>query len=369
MPKTVALVTGFPSTMARTIVRSLLTGDDQTEVVLLVRGKIRDTAIAWHAILPDPQRDRVTLLDGDVVHLDFGLSGDEYRGLSRKVTHVYHAAQVTYHGAPRDQALLVNIGGAREVVEFAQACERLKSATAISSALVSGDRTGVVLEDDLKKGQTFRNAVEESLARAELLYRKAMEKSPFVVLRPSVIVGDSQTGEVDRLDGPYLLVLLVLASPPDFAMPLLGRGETPLHVVPVDYVARAAIELSNKPSAIGKTCHLVDPAPVPVRRFFEFVTRAGGRRNPRGSIPANLAKALLRAPGLDRFVKSPRAFLDAMVTPVWYDARNTEQCLLTTQCPPLQEYVERLVAYTQARVQEQRNIKREEGEIEDPLLG
>ena len=100
---------------------------------------------------------------------------------------------------------------------------------------------------------------------------------------------------------------------------------------------------------------MTDPCPLPARRVFELVARAGGRRNPRGSIPANLAKALLRAPGLDRIAKSPRAFLETLTTPVTYDARNADALLPllgVPACPPLESYIEKLVEYVQERVRQ-----------------
>jgi len=199
--------------------------------------------------------------------------------------------------------------------------------------------------------------------------RAAMPRVPIAVVRPSIIIGDSRTGEVDRFDGPYLLVLLIVTSPPDFALPLLGTGDAPLNLVPIDFVARAAWTIGRDPRAVGKTFHLVDPAPLSMRRVFEVVARAGGRRMPRGSIPANLAKALLRTPGLERFAKSPRAFLDTLVTSVSYDARNAEQILAGAgvACPPFESYADKIVEYVQLRVRERR-AKKAALEIDDPLV-
>ena len=126
-----------------------------------------------------------------------------------------------------------------------------------------------------------------------------MGRLPIACDGPATIVGDSRTGEVDRFDGPYLLILLVVTSPPDLALPLPGGGE---RAEPRAHrLGRAAsVALGRDPRARGRTFHLVDPHPLTARRVFELVARAGGRRGPRGSIPANLAKALLRAPGLER---------------------------------------------------------------------
>jgi hypothetical protein len=132
------------------------------------------------------------------------------------------------------------------------------------------------------------------------------------------------------------------------------------------------VAIGRDPRARGRTFHLVDPQPLPARRVFELVARAGGRRGPRGSIPANIAKALLRAPGLDRIAKSPRAFLETLTTSVSYDARNTEELLAelgVPGCPPLESYVEKLVEYVQERVRQRRATKKADLEIEvdDPL--
>src|SRR6201999_2261702 len=131
-----------------------------------------------------------------------------------------------------------------------------------STAHVSGDRTGVVVEDDLQKGQRFRNVVEETKARAEKKMRAPMNRLPIAVVRPSIVVGDSQTGEIDRFDGPYLLILLIVTSPAEIALPLPSRGDAPLNLVPADYVARAARAIGLDSRAPGRTFHIVDPAPL-----------------------------------------------------------------------------------------------------------
>jgi nucleoside-diphosphate-sugar epimerase len=286
------------------------------------------------------------------------------------VTRIHHCAQVTYLGTDRKTAERVNLGGAREVLEFGESCKHLDCLVFHSTALVAGDRRGVVLEDELKVGQSFRSVIEETRARAEKLMRGAMDRVPIAIVRPSMVVGNSLTGEVDRFDGPYLLFLLVVTSPPDLALPLPGRGDELLNLVPIDWVARAAVALGRDPRARGRTFHLVDPNPLTVRRVFELAARAVGRRGPRGSIPANLAKAVLRVPGLDRFAKSPRAFVEMLTTPVIYDAANANERLASLgvePCPPLDTYVDKLVDYVQERIRERRAAKKAPAEVEDPL--
>ncbi|HEY8039970.1 MAG TPA: SDR family oxidoreductase [Polyangiaceae bacterium] len=366
----VVLLTGYPSLLARAVCAEIVRSDPRARVEAVVRSKFVADARSTLDQLPAEQRKRVRVVEGDAAAIDLGLSGPELKALAREVTRIHHCAQVTYLGVDRKTAEHVNVGGAGEAIALAEACEKLECLVFHSTAQVSGDRRGVVLEEELKAGQSFRSVVEETKARGEKLVRSAMGRIPVAVMRPSTIVGDSRTGEVDRFDGPYLLILLVVTSPPDLALPLPGRGDEPLNLVPIDWVARASVALGRDPRARGRTFHLVEPQPLTARRVFELVARAGGRRGPRGSIPANLAKALLRAPGLDRIAKSPRAFLETLTTPVTFDARNADELLGllgVDSCPPLESYVDKLVEYVQERVRQRRASKSADAEIEDPL--
>jgi thioester reductase-like protein len=365
----VVLLTGFPSFLARATCAEILRSDPEARIRAIVRAKFAEEAQAIVDAMADEDKARVSLVPGDAAAMDLGLSGAEWKELAREVTRIHHCAQVTYLGVDRKAAEHVNIGGAREILELAREAKRLTCLVHHSTAHVSGDHAGLVRESDLKVGQSFRNVVEETKARAEKLMRAAMSEVPIAVLRPTIVIGDSQTGEVDRFDGPYLLVLLIVTSPPDFALPLLGRGDDPLHLVPIDFVVRAACAIGKDSRAPGKTFHLVDPSPLTARRVFELVAHAGGRRSPRGSIPANLAKALLRAPGLERIAKSPRAFVDALMTSVSYDAANTSELLEGSGivCPPFESYVDKVVECVQQRVRERR-AKKAALEIDDPLV-
>ena len=173
-------------------------------------------------------------------------------------------------------------------------------------------------------------------------------------MRPATIVGDSLDGRGRPLRRAVPAHPARGHSPPDLALPLPGRGDEPLNLVPIDWVARASRRARARSRArAGARSTWSIPAPLTARRVFELVARAGGRRGPRGSIPANLAKALLRAPGLERIAKSPRAFLETLTTPVTYDARNADELLSSLgvpPCPPLESYVDRLVEYVQERV-------------------
>lgn len=367
MPETV-LVTGFPSFLARKMVEELVR-EPETTIYCVVRQKSLEEARAVLDVLPLDQRRRIIIVEGDAASIDLGLSGRELATITPKIDFIHHLAQVSYMGAEEKLATHVNVGGAREIVELAALCPNLRCLVYHSTAQVSGDRKGLVLEDELDKGQTFRNSVEATLARGERILRSKMSKLPITIVRPTIVVGDSKTGEVDRFDGPYFLILLIVTSPPDIPLPLPSRGDAALHLVPVDYYVRAAKAIGRDSRSVGRTFHIGDPAPLTARRVFDLVASAGGRRSPRGFIPANLTKALLGVPGLDRVAKSPRAFLDALATPVTYSFTHTTELLADTdiRCPPFESYVEGLVEYVQIRLREKRARERDSGEVEDPL--
>jgi thioester reductase-like protein len=356
----VVLVTGFPSLLARSVCVEVLRQDDRARVKVVVQPRAQANAAEALAQLAPGDRERVQIVEGDAAALDFGLSGAEYQLLAREVTRIHHCAHVTHPSAERKLAEATNLGAAREALEFARACSQLECLVMHSTVHVAGDRRGVVHEDELKAGQSFRSVVEETRARAEKLVRAEMDRLPIAIVRPATIVGDSATGEVDSFDGPYLLVLLVVNTPPDLVLPLPGGGEQPLNLVPIDWVAEAAVAIGRDPRARGRAFHLVDPRPMTARRVFELVARAGGRRAPRGSIPANLARAVLSVPVIDRIARSPRALLDTITTPVTYDVENANDLLGklgVAECPAFDTYVDKLVEYARAHVRQRRSSK------------
>jgi thioester reductase-like protein len=365
----VVLLTGLPSLYARKMLEHIVAEEPRALVYAVVLPKFAAQAAADVQALG--AGDRVVILEGDVAAMDLGLSGAEFRRLAREVDRIHHLAHASYLGVERKTAETLNILGLAEVIELARACASLECLVHHSTALVAGDRKGVVYEHELDCGQGFRSVIEETRMRAEMLARRAMRDVPIAVVRPATLVGDSGTGEIDRLDGLYLLVLLVIAAPADIAIPLPGRGDAPLNIVPVDFVVRAAHAIGRSRPSPGRTFHLADPHPLSARRVFELVARASGRRTARGHIPVNLAKALLRAPGIERFVRSPRAFVEQLMTPVRYDARNADQILaeLGIACPPFEAYVDALVRAVEERLRERRERRQAvaEAEVEDPL--
>lgn len=347
-PKTV-LVTGFPTDVAREQLRLLVSGGDR--VLLLCREKFAADAQKFaddlQATIP---RGTMELVHGDILQVDMGLTGAQIRRLHAEVQEVHHAAAISYLGVEWPLMQQVNVDGLREVLEVCLGMRKLERVCLWSTAFVAGDRVGTVREDELMVGQHFRNPYEASKAQAEQLARNAMAKLPITIVRPSILVGDSHTGAVSRLDGPYTLVRAILNAG-QTPVPLPGRGSHPLHLVPVDYAARAALFLTRHPEALGGTFHLVDPEPLTARQFYDAVADAARKPRPNVFLPEGLSRAVLNLPFVRNLARNERSFLDWFDTDVYFD--NTRARTLLHQggieCPAVPTYVDALVRYVRDR--------------------
>ena len=358
MTQRTALLTGYPTFTARRMLELLL-GRGHS-VYLLVQDKFHRQAKEYVDSLALPEvGQKVELMVGDVMDLDLGLSGAEIREILDNVELVYHMAGIYYLGVDARTTHHVNVEGTRTMLELAAGMRSLERFTFMSTAFVAGMRQGVIREEDLYRGQRFRNEYERSKLEAEKLCRRAMSTIPVSVVRPSIIVGDSTTGEIDKTDGPYYLINAIVNLPVDIHIPLPGRGDHPLNMVPVDYVVAATYHISRDPTAVGRTFHLTDPNPLSARQVFEIVAKKAGRKPPRGTFPVSLSKALLRIPGIGRLTQNPRLFLHQFNQLVIFNNAGALEVLSKTglTCPPFEAYAENLVSYVKKVGQEGQRSK------------
>jgi len=362
------LVTGFPSYTAKRMVLKLLEADSKAQVFMLVRDKNSTDAEEFLASMSPSVRKRVASMIGDVASMDLGLSGKEYRTLASDLTNIHHMAAHLHLGARKEVVQQVNVGGTRGVLELALECRRLRRFNFWSTVHVSGDREGVIMEDELVCGQRFNNHYEHSKYAAEKIVRSMSRRVPSTIYRPGIIVGDSRTGMIDRFDGPYHLMVLIADSPVDVHLPLPGKGNAPLHLVPIDFVIDAAHALSLMDDTVSKTFHLVDPCPLSATSIYQLVAERAHRKPPRGVIPVGLARTLLRLPGLSRLGGSNmRSFLEGFERDVYYNCRNTLEALRGSDvwCPAFETYVDNLVRYVKdVRAARRRRL---DDDISDPL--
>ena len=202
-PQGATLVTGYPGFIAKRLVEHLarhghgrLYALAQPEWVQ----RARDVAARVKGAA-------VEVVSGDVTDLHLGLSGEEVERVTSEVERIFHLAAVNQLSVSRDVAWRTNVDGTRNVLDFARECRKLERFVHFSTCHVAGDRVGVIAEDELDEGQGFRNSWEETKFQAEKAVARAAASLPVTVLRPSTVVGDSRTGEIDRFEGPYLSLI------------------------------------------------------------------------------------------------------------------------------------------------------------------
>jgi thioester reductase-like protein len=224
--------------------------------------------------------DRVVALRGDLTQVAMGIAPSIDR-LAERVTEIAHCAAAVSFEQPLEQARLTNVDGTRRVLEFAERCQargRLWRMSYISTAYVAGEHVGCFSEDDLDRGQRFRNSYEQSKFEAECLVHRSLEALPITVFRPSIIVGEQHSGWTGSFNVLYW-PLRVFSRGTYVALP--GRHEAPVDVVPVNYVADAVFALARIPQAEGATFHLTAGTQVSsVGEVIGLATRFFRRRVP-----------------------------------------------------------------------------------------
>ncbi|MES1173354.1 MAG: SDR family oxidoreductase [Myxococcales bacterium] len=338
------LVTGFPGFYARRLAFHLLEAEPQANLVLLRRASDAERSAECLARLAPEARARVNELEGDPAALDFGLSGRDYLSLAGSVQRVFHFANVL-EAKRRAEAAAQNIACAREVLELAKAASRLRGLVLLSSVTVCGTRTGLIREAELSVGQTFRRRLDESLATVEAMFARRASL-PLVVLRPTQIVGDSRTGEIDSPGFPYPWLAFIDRGPDELSVPVPHRPDAPVQIVPIDFVVRAAHYLGTRPEAYGKRYHLVDPEPLPLKEFLQLAARACGKRLADNFNPGAFTRGLAAKPGLRLLSQGARGLLDLFAGSPQFDSENADYALgqAGIACPPVPSYLSTLLA-------------------------
>jgi thioester reductase-like protein len=346
--------TGYPGFLGSELLPRVLDRSEDTSAVCLVQPKFADLARARRDQLVDahPSYDgRIRLVEGDITRAGLGLEAPDE--LQREVTEIFHLAAVYDLAVPRDLGMRVNVDGTRNMLHFAGACQGLERFQYVSTCYVSGRYAGAFTEDDLVKGQSFNNYYEETKFLAEVKVREWMEKGlPATVYRPSIVVGDSRTGATQKYDGPYYVIRWILKQPGVAVMPVVGDiRRTRVNVVPRDFVIAAIAHLSGVGASAGRVYQLADPDPPTVDQMLDAVARAADKRVVRIPTLVGVAKASLDyVPFLERVMGIPSEAIDYFTHPTYYVTEHTLEDLEGTgiEVPPLQSYLERLVAFVRA---------------------
>jgi len=333
-------------------VYALVRGANDRDVAARVRSTLVSLFGAGH-----PYSERVVGVRGDITHPGLGL-GERRDELAEQVTEVVHGAASVSFELGLDASREVNVEGTRRVLDFAERCEQrggVRRFSYISTAYVAGEHAGRFSEDELDVGQAFRNGYEQSKFDAESLVSRARGRLPVTVLRPSIIVGERHTGWTASFNVLYW-PLRAFSRGAYVALP--ARGDAPVDVVPVDYVADAIFALSQAREAEGSTFHLTAGADTStVGELVELTATFFARRAPRLIEPALYRRfvhpLLLRAAGDERYrraLKRSEVFFPYFASRATYDDRRSRVALCGTGIAPspLHTYFERLVEFALA---------------------
>ncbi|MFC7169506.1 SDR family oxidoreductase [Halobium salinum] len=352
---TTVFLTGFPGFLGSALLGRLLDRyDDEVELACLVQSKYRDDAEdRARSIAGDDWDERIALYEGDITEGDLGLDPDEYADLELDTVEVYHLAAVYDVGVSEAVGKRVNVDGTRHVLHFAENCPDLRRFQYVSTCYVSGRYDGLFTESMLEEAGPFHNHYESSKHEAEVLVREAMDEGlPATVYRPAITVGDSETGETQKYDGPYYVLQLLLRQG-DYALTpaMLGSSGVEVNVVPRDFVVDAIDELSAMERSEGVTYQLADPAPATASKLLRLFADAADTTPVPVPMTRGLAKgAFHRVPELRERVAVEPATLDYFTHPTRYTCANTVRDLRGTdvECPPIETYAATLVEFMRA---------------------
>jgi thioester reductase-like protein len=257
VPEGAVLLTGATGFVGMEVLSRYLERSDR-HVVALVRAvddahaeaRLRATIDA--ACGAQAHAGRVTAVAGDLTAPGLGL-GHRRDALAERIGAIVHGAASVAFDLPLPESRVINVEGTRRMLAFARACPLLERFTYVSTAYVAGERRGTVYEDDAEPGR-FRNGYERSKHEAERLVAAAGEEMDITIARPSIVVGDHQTGWTAAFNVLYAPLRAFAAG----VIPVVpARRRSPVDVVPVDYVAAAVHALAEAPEASGQTFHVV----------------------------------------------------------------------------------------------------------------
>jgi NAD(P)-dependent dehydrogenase (short-subunit alcohol dehydrogenase family) len=364
-----SFVTGATGFIGRYLVQELL-DNREGEVFVLVRAgsqpRMERLIQQWG------HQDRVTMVKGDLTEAALGVDPawvEEHRG---RIDHFFHLAAVYDMTASDEQNETMNVGGTRNAIELAADLDA-GCFHQVSSIAASGDYQGFWDETMFDVGQKLPSPYHRTKFESERIVREE-SAVPWRIYRPSMVIGHSESGAMDKVDGPYYFfpILKLLRDYLPTWTPLVGVDLGDTNVVPVDYVASAIDHLAHLEGRDGEAFHLVNPEPqrtVDVVNLFAEAAKAPQFATPidrdvTGKVPTGLlpkvvrptsiVKGALRTPPAQLALREtvgrlglPPEVVEHVGFPTVYGSQITEQALAGSgiSVPDLESYAPQIWSF------------------------
>lgn len=343
-------LTGFPGFIARRLVERL--SRPRTQFFLLVQPHFVDAAArAIEGIAEETETplENFALIEGDITEPQLGISDEDLQAIRDETTDVFHLAAVYDLAIDRETAMRVNLGGTKNVNNLVLSLPRLRRYSYVSTCYVAGKRNGRILENELDHDAGFRNFYEESKYLAEAEVEKLKDQVPVTVFRPSVVVGDSATGETAKYDGIYYLIQYLRKAPALLRLINVGNRNVSLNLVPVDFVVDAMAILSEDERAIGKTVALADPSPLTTAELFDAIAESMTKKRSVLTPPPVLVERSLMLPFSPPITGLPHYGVPYFFLSQTYDTAVADDLLREhgIRCPGFREYVGNLIRFVE----------------------
>jgi NAD(P)-dependent dehydrogenase (short-subunit alcohol dehydrogenase family) len=349
-------VTGATGFIGRHLVERLLERDG--DVYVLVRaGSVDKLNDRWG------DEPRVKPVVGDLTQPLLGLGDREVAALrDKQVDHFFHLAAVYDMTADEEANRVANVEGTRHAVELSNA---IGAGTFhhVSSIAAAGRYKGLFREDMFDEGQKLDHPYHRTKFESERIARTQVT-GPWRVYRPAIVVGHSQTGEMDKVDGPYYFFKAIqkLRSMLPQWFPLVGPELGYTNIVPVDFVADAMDHIAHQPGLDGQAFHLADPRPQRSGEAINEFARAAHApqlamridRRLTAALPKGTLSMLMKLPAARGVRRSfladygiPDEIVDHVALTAQFDTRDTERALEGSgiAVPPLSSYATKLWDY------------------------
>lgn len=348
--KETIFITGFPGFIAGRLVERL--SSPETQFFLLVQKEFVEKAshdIREITVKTGVPAKNFVVIEGDITLPDLGMSEADLEVVRRETTDVYHLAAVYNLEVEKELAYRVNVDGTRNVNELVRQLADLRRYNYVSTCYVAGKRDDVIYENELVHDKGFRNYYEETKYFAELEVEKMKATHPVTIFRPSVVCGDSETGETAKYDGIYYVIKFLLKFPEVFRLVNVGNDDVRLNLVPVDFVIEGMTVLAGDERAVGKTIALADPDPMTTKEICDSIAEAVTSKKSVITPPSKVVESFLRSPLSPPLTGLPHSGVPYFFIPQTYDTRLSEELLEThgVSCPRFSEYVGNLVRFVE----------------------